>query len=181
MCLTLQFLFLYYSDDLQVRLGEFKGHLFAGQLLVHSRVRFGLVFNVGLLVLVQMNLEQTGTVKTETNPLSDNFCRVNKVVEDSIVNSHQSTTARTLLLLPVHFPGRFGQNPSLGDKDHMLARELLLQFTNQSGLDLLKGLDLRNGHEDNNGLFACADIDFLGGSNIQFPKVTLEVRVHLEN
>ena len=139
-----------------------------------------LVFNVGLLVLVQMNLEQTGTVKTETNPLADNFCRVNKVVEDSIVNSHQSTTAWTLLLLPVHFPGWLGQNPSLGDKDHMFARELLLEFANQPGLDLLKGLNLRNGHEDNNGLFACADINFLGSSNIQFPKVTLEVRVHLE-
>ena len=85
-----------------------------------------LVFNVGLLVLVQMNLEQTGAVKTETNSLADNFCRVNKVVEDSIVNSHQSTTAWTLLLLPVHLPGWLGQNPSLGDKDHMFARELLL-------------------------------------------------------
>ena len=41
-CHTLQFLFLYNSDDLQVRLGELECHLFAGQLLVDSRVRFGL-------------------------------------------------------------------------------------------------------------------------------------------
>merc|ERR1719476_1159157 len=159
---------------------ELECHLFAGQLLVDSRVGFGLVFNVGLLVLIQMNLEQTGTVKTETNPFADNFCRVNKVVEDSIVDSHQSTTAWTLLLLPVHFPGWFGQNSPLGNEDHMLTRELLLQFANQPGLDLLKGLDLWNGHEDNNGLFALANLDFLSSSNVQFPKVTLEVRVHLE-
>ena len=33
---------LYNSGDLQVRLGELECHLFAGQLLVDSRVRFGL-------------------------------------------------------------------------------------------------------------------------------------------
>merc|ERR1719230_1771489 len=92
--------FIYNADDLQVRLGEFKCHLLSCQFLVDCRVRFGLVFNVGLLIFIQMNLEETGAVKTESDPLANNFCRVHKVVEDSTVNSYQSTTAWAFFLLP---------------------------------------------------------------------------------
>ena len=85
-----------------------------------------LVFNISLLVLIQMNLEKTGSIKTETDPLSYNFCRVHKIIKDSTVNGNEGTAAWSLLLLLVHFSSGLGKNPPLGDEDDMLARELLL-------------------------------------------------------
>ena len=57
----------------------------------------------------------------------------------------------------------------------MVSREFLLQFTDQTGLDFLELLQLRNRHEDDNGLFALADLDFLGSSDVQFPQLTFEI------
>ena len=65
-----------------------------------------LMFNVGLLILVQMNLEKAGSVKTESDPLADNLSRVHEVVKDSTVHGDQGTAAGSLLLLLVHFPCR---------------------------------------------------------------------------
>ncbi len=45
--------------SLQVRLWKLEGHLLASQLLVHGGEGVQLVFDVGLLVLVQMNLEES--------------------------------------------------------------------------------------------------------------------------
>merc|ERR1719447_1097438 len=84
-----RFRFYLYTDDLQVRLRKFKCNLLSCQFLVDCRVSFGLVFDVGLLIFIQMNLEQTGAIKTESNPLSNNFCGVHEVIEDSTVNSYQ--------------------------------------------------------------------------------------------
>lgn len=42
----------------------------------------------------------------------------------------------------------------------MLARELLLQFTDQTRLDLLVGPQLGDGHQDDDGLLAL-DVDLL--------------------
>ena len=124
------------------------------------------MFNVGLLVLVEMNLEETSSVETETNPLADNLGGVDEVIEDSTVNGHQSAASWALLLLLVHFPSGLGQNPPLSDKDDMFTREFLLQFTDQAGLNLLEGLQLRHWHENNDRLLALADLDLLGSSNV---------------
>ena len=88
------------------------------------------MFNIGLLVLIQMHLEQASTVETESDPLANNFCRVDEVIKDGAVYSNQSTATRTLLLLLVHFPSRLGQNPPLGNEGDMLARELFLKLYN---------------------------------------------------
>lgn len=108
------------------------------------------MLNVGLLVLVQVDLEETSAIKTEADPLADNFCWVHEVVEDSTVNGHQRTAAGSLLFLLVNFPRRLGEDSPLGNEDDMLARELLLQLTDQPGLNLLEGLQLRNRHKDDN-------------------------------
>lgn len=139
-----------------------------------------LVLNVSLLVLVKMHLEQPGAIETETNPLSDDFGRVDEVVQNRTMNSHERAAARTLLLLLVHLTGGLGQDPPLGDEDHVLAGELLLQLADQPGLDLLEGLELRHRHENDNSLLALADLDLLGGRDVELTEVALQVRVHLE-
>ena len=49
-----------------------------------------------------------------------------------------------LLLKLVGLSCWLGQNPPLCDEDDVLAGELLLQFTDQTGLDLLERLQLGN-------------------------------------
>ena len=138
------------------------------------------MFNIGLLILIQMHLEQASTVETESNPLANNFCRVDEVIKDGAVDSNQSAAAWTLLLLLVHFPSRFGQNPPLGNEGDMLARELLLKLANQASLDLLEGLQLGHWNEDHNSLLSMSNLHFLGSSDVQFPQMTLKVGVHFQ-
>merc|ERR1711976_470943 len=93
----------------------------------------------------------------------------------------QSTAPGTLLLiLGAAFPGRFGQNPPLGDEDHVLSTELLLQLPHQTHLDLLEGLQLRNGNEDDDGFPAATNLNFLCCSDVQLSQLSLQVGVHLQ-
>ena len=50
-----------------------------------------LVFNVGLLVLVQVDLEESGAVKTDPGALANDLGGVDQVIEDGVVNSNQGT------------------------------------------------------------------------------------------
>lgn len=87
------------------------------------------------------------------DPLSNDLSGVDKIVQDGSVYSHQGAGPGhcwiktlhtslleisralhlpwTLLLKLVGLPGRLGQDPPLGNKYHMLARELLLKLPHQ--------------------------------------------------
>jgi len=56
------------------------------------------VFDVGLLVLVEMDLEESGSVKPDPDTLANDLSRVNKVVEDGVVNGNQCTGPRKLFI-----------------------------------------------------------------------------------
>ena len=139
-----------------------------------------LVFNVGLLILIKMTLEETGTVQAESNPLANDFCGVDQVIKDSTVHSNQSAATWALLLLLVHFPSWLGQDPPLGDEANVLARELLFQLADKTDLDLLECLELRHRHKDTDGLLALTNFDLLGSRDVQLTQVALKVRVHLK-
>jgi hypothetical protein len=55
------------------------------------KYRANLVFDVGLLVLVEMNLEEPGAIETDPGAFANNLGRVDEVIENGIVHSHQST------------------------------------------------------------------------------------------
>ena len=80
-------------------------------------------------------LEETRSIQADPYSLADNLSWVDQVVQDSVVHGHQSARSGSLLLQLVGFPGGLGQDPSLGNEDHMLAAELLLQLSDQPGLD----------------------------------------------
>ena len=52
------------------------------------------MFNVGLLVLVQVDFEESGTVETDSGALAHNLSGVHQVIEDGVVNSDQGTRPR---------------------------------------------------------------------------------------
>ena len=90
---------------LQCHLWELEVDLLAGELLVDGAEGLSLVLNVGLLGLVQMNLEQACSVQADPkfiqirilirgdylipDPLSNNLCWVDKIIQDSCVDGHQ--------------------------------------------------------------------------------------------
>lgn len=113
------------------------------------------MFDGGLLVLVQMHLNQLGAVELDTDTLANDFSREDKILQDGIVDSGQSAGAWTLLFQRIaRLAGRLGQNLALTDDNNVLARELLLQFAHQNDLDLLEHLLLWNGHVDDDGLWS---------------------------
>ncbi len=57
-----------------------------------------LVFDVGLLVLVEVDLEEPGTVEPDADALAHDLGGVDEVVEDAVVHGHQGAAAGTLLL-----------------------------------------------------------------------------------
>jgi hypothetical protein len=78
-----------------------------------------------------------------------------------------------------YLPRGLGQNPSLGDEDDVLAGELLLQLADKPGLDLLEGLELRHGHEDDDGALA-GHLDLLGRRDVELAELGLQVGVDLQ-
>ena len=95
---------------LEGHLREFEVDFLAGELLVDRAEGLSLVLNVGLLSLVQMHLEQAGPVQADPakahnisvfgslmhhgelfspDPLANNFCRVDQVIQNGSVDSHE--------------------------------------------------------------------------------------------
>ena len=70
-----------------------------------------------------------------------------------------------LLLQLVGLPRRPGQDAALGDEHHVLAGKLLLQLAHNPRLNLLKHLQFRHWHEDDDCPSAasaaarCTDVD----------------------
>ena len=124
------------TTSLQVSLRELECDFLAGELLVHVGEGVGLVFDVGLLGLVQVDLEQAGTIQTDPDSLANNLSWVDKVIQDVVVDSLQSSGSWSLLLQLVCLPCRLGKNSPLGNEDHMLAAELLLELSNQPKIKL---------------------------------------------
>ena len=98
------------------------------------------MFNVRLLGLVEMDLEDSGSVEPHSDPLADNLGGVDEVVEDRVVYGEKGARPRPLLLQLVGLSRRLGEDASLGDEDDVLAAELLLQFTDQTSLERIKTL-----------------------------------------
>ena len=87
-----------------------------------------LVLDVGLLVLVEVDLVEPRPVEPDPRPLADDLGGVDEVVEDGGVDGHQGAGDGPLLLQLVRLPRWLGQDSALGDEDHVLPGKLLLQL-----------------------------------------------------
>ena len=112
------------------------------------------------------------------------------------MDASEGTRTRTLLL-NTGSPCGLAQHPSLGNKDNMAVRELLLEFTGEPRsferiqlnsdfhiflrpgytplLNLVEGLQLRDGDKDDNGLLSATDIDFTGSGDLKGTELSLEL------
>lgn len=167
----------------------------------HWKVFTYFVFDCCLLILIQVNLNQLGTIQFHTDALANNLSWEDEIVENCIVDSSQSTATWSLLFVGIWAAALWlGQDPTLGTEDNVTSREFLLQFTNQTDLDLLERSLLWNGNVDNDSLkdeknkskvFYMVEVSmethFLGSefnlacaSNVEFTKLLLQIGVHLQ-
>jgi hypothetical protein len=54
---------------------------------------------------------------------------------------------------------RLRHDTALSNEENVTVRELLLELTGESLLDLVEGLELRNGNEDNDSLLATTNLN----------------------
>ena len=107
------------------------------------------------------------------------------------MDAREGAATRPLLLHP-RSTGGLAQHPALGNEHDMAVRELLLELPGQPLyksdfcdiassawypplLDLVEGLQLRDGDKDNNCLLAAAHIDFTGSRDLEGPELRLEL------
>lgn len=111
------------------------------------------MFNGGLLVLVQVHLDQLLAVQLDADALADDLRGEHEILEDGVVHRGQGSGAWPLLFQRVpRLALGLRQDLALADEHDLLAAELLLQLTDHTDLDLLEGLLLRHRHVDDDGL-----------------------------
>ena len=78
------------------------------------------------------------------------------------MDSSQSAGSWARLLLARVASG-LGHDAALSNEENVTVRELLLELTGESLLDLVEGLELRNRDEDNNSLLTTANLNLKRG------------------
>lgn len=111
------------------------------------------MFNCGLLILVQVNLNKLGTVQLDADTLSNDLGREHQIFQNGIVHRGEGSRTWSLLLQRVAGVTRWlRQDFTFTYEDNMLAREFLLQLTDQTNLDLLESPLLWHWDVDDNSL-----------------------------
>lgn len=111
------------------------------------------MFNVGLLIFVQVYFNELLAVELNAYAFADDFNGIYQILKKGIVYSCEGTTPRPLLLvLGASLTSGLGQDFSLADKHNVLARELLLQFAYQPSLNLLECLQFWHRYINDDGL-----------------------------
>ena len=137
---------------------ELKDDILTSELLVDSRESIKLVFKRGGILGIKEDLEGLGTINLLTKSLTNNFGGVNHIIQDGIVNSGQSARSGTGLLTVVTTT-RNSQDTTLSNENDVTIRELLLEFTGKTCLNLVETRLARDGNEDDNSLLTGTELD----------------------
>jgi len=140
--------------------------VFSGQFLVNDRESVQFMINVGFILGIKEDLEMPRVVELVSDASADDIGGEDEVLQDGVVHGGESPAPRSLLPLDVVFPGGLGNDLSLGDDDDMLAAEFLLEFADQTGLDLVIRGKEGIGDEDDDGLLVAFDGDFAGPAEV---------------
>ena len=116
--------------------------------------------NIHKIQLLYLHLEGLGTINLLTKSLTNNLGRVDHIVQDSRVDSGQSTASGTRLLT-VGTTSRNRQDTTLSNKNNVAVREFLFELTSKSSLDLLESSLRRNRDEDDNSLLTSTKFNLL--------------------
>ena len=151
-----------------------EGNLLIGQLSIHGSIGIGASFDIGLITSIKVHLHNSASINLAASALTSNFRGVDNILENSILDRRESTRTRTQSLGLLGTSITLSQNVALSDNDDMSTRELLFQFTNKTGLDLLEWFLEFEGDVDDDGLASRAAVDLLGGGDVQVTKGCLQ-------
>ncbi len=96
-------------------------------------------------------------------------------LQDGLVDGSQGARARSGTGVLQSSVEVLSEDSALADEDNVLATELLLQLTDESGVDLVGVLEEGEGDEDDDSLLAAIDVDLLSTGDLQVLQVGLEV------
>lgn len=116
-------------------LGELENDTTAGKLAVDLRVGVEAVVDAATLLLVEDDLEGLGAVLLSAQTLADNLNGEDKVGQDSVVDSGQSTRTGALLGGGVARAGGAlgaGEDTARSEDQDVAVRELLLELTGET-------------------------------------------------
>lgn len=153
-----------------------KGDLQVGKFSVDSGKCVNLGLDIGLILVVQVYLHSPSSVNLHPRPLTDNLRGIDNIVQDGLVDGSEGARTRARCLAFRVSGVRLSENGPLGDNENMASRELLFEFPNKSGLDLVEGGEEFVRDVNDNGLASATAIDILGSSDVQVTKRGLEFR-----
>merc|ERR1719267_374364 len=131
---------------------ELENSLLVCELFVHGSECCQLALDVCfvLVLRIQKDLHQLGAINTNSGALPVDFSRANDILHDGFMDTCQGSSTRTdLQTLSSEV---LVQNGSVRNKNHMPLRKFLLQFTNQSAMDLFHVLPHSEREIDNHSL-----------------------------
>lgn len=109
---------------------------------------------------VQVDLEQSGSIRSESRASSNNLRGVDNVLQHRRVDGSQSAGARSQLS-GVRARESGGEDRALRHDGDMLSREFLLELADQARLQLQELLVLTERHEHNDGSLVARRLDLL--------------------
>jgi hypothetical protein len=107
---------------------------------------------------INLHLDGLGTVNLNAGSLTNDLGGVDEVIQDLLVDSSKSAGSWASLLL-AGVASRLGHDTALSNEENVAVRELLLELTGESLLDLVEGLELRNRDKDNDSLLATTNLN----------------------
>lgn len=134
------------------------------------------MLRVGLLLRVQVHLEQPAPVGLVPRPLANNVGGKDQVLQQPLVDGGEGARAGALLRCQAPTLALGRHDPPLRKDNHVLARELLLQLPHQSRLHLVVLGQQAEGHEDDNGALTTRQVHLLGARDGQLTELRLELR-----
>jgi hypothetical protein len=154
---------------------EFEDGILSSDLLVHGGKGVQFVFNVLLVLGVQVDFEDRRSVNPVADALANNLGGVDEVIKDGLVDGSDSARSGAVLLgLPAARGGLADDSP-LDNQHNGLANEFLLQLADEAGLDAAELDALVVGDEEDDGLLVTLELNLASRGDLEVPQLVLEL------
>jgi hypothetical protein len=148
--------------------------LLVGEFSVNGGKGVGLALDIGLILAVQIDLEDTLSVGLDPSSFTDNFSGIADIIKNGVLDLGEGTRSRTWSLGLLVAVVRLSQNGALGNNEDMLSGEFFFELSDQPGVNLLEGHEQFVGDVEDDGLLSITDIDLLSGGDVKVSQRCLE-------
>jgi len=146
--------------------GELEGDLLSGELAVDASEDVSLGLGRRLILGIEEDLEVTGSI-LDTGALPDNLRGVAQILQPVLMDGGEGAGAGTLMLNGTGVLALgLAHDAAMGNHDDRAigTSQLLAQLVDEAGMDLLPGLELGNGDDEDKGTAAALSKVNLAGS-----------------